>query len=298
MFRQVLWHHSWRERKIACRRTVRQDSRDRGKFKEFVTSECSMLLTELFMSTNNIMSTRISVIIPAYNEANFIKKTLDSILNAKEFYEKKSSKDKVEIIVVDNSSSDETASICYQYGISTIKESKRQIAACRNKGAKNAKGDIFIFLDADTIVPLKFLEIIDNNIKSHRIIGGSARLLPDNKKFIYRIIYWFWNLISYIIPSKGAVIYCEKNSYDNLNGFNEDFYAWEDVLFSLELKKLGKKYNKRFMSNYNLTVHTATRKLNSIRVNNLLKMLYKVILNPFSFYRKKEIVDCWFYTIR
>jgi glycosyltransferase involved in cell wall biosynthesis len=244
------------------------------------------------------MNSGISIIIPAYNEAKVINYTIEALLKAKSYYEMFYSNSDIEIIVVNNNSTDETESICKQYDINVIKEEKQQIAACRNKGANHAKNEILVFLDADTVVELDFLVLVFKNINFPNVIGGSAKLIPDKKTFLYLIIYWIWNTFSYLVPFKGAVLYCRRDSYDAVSGFDENLYALEDVKFSIELRRIGRKINKKFLSNRDLKVITFTRKLSSISLFNIAEMLYKIIINPFTFYKRKKIVDKWFYTNR
>lgn len=240
---------------------------------------------------------KITVVIPAYNEERYIAKTLQALSNAKTRYEKKTM-NKIEVLVVNNNSSDKTALICSKYDVRLLQEKNQQIAACRNHGARVSKGEILIFLDADTIVPMNFFKIIEKNLSTQKIIGGSAKLISDNNNMISKIMYALWNIFSLLLPFKGAVLYCYRDTFFEIGGFDESFYALEDVKFSIQLKKIGKKYNKKFISNKSLSVITASRKFKNIEMKKIIKMIHQILLNPFSFYRKKEIVGCWFYSIR
>ena len=56
------------------------------------------------------------------------------------------------MIVVDDGSTDRTADIGREHGAQVVSVAHRQIAATRNAGARAARGDVFIFVDADTLV--------------------------------------------------------------------------------------------------------------------------------------------------
>src|ERR1043166_9115673 len=89
----------------------------------------------------------ISFIVPAFNEEALIGKTVDALhAAARPFGE-------YETIAVDDASTDGTAHIAQEHGARVVGVALRQIAATRNAGARHAKGDIFIFVDADTILP-------------------------------------------------------------------------------------------------------------------------------------------------
>jgi glycosyltransferase involved in cell wall biosynthesis len=93
----------------------------------------------------------ISVIVPAYNEEKYLGATLKSIQKAKEFLLEKDALP-IEIIVVDNGSTDSTSDIALLSGASVVKETKHNVARVRNAGASFAKGEVLVFIDADTIV--------------------------------------------------------------------------------------------------------------------------------------------------
>ena len=85
----------------------------------------------------------ISFIVPAYNEETELPETLRAIHSAAVGY-------KFEIVLANDGSTDATAGIGEQFGARVISIERRQIAAARNAGARAARGDIFIFVDADT----------------------------------------------------------------------------------------------------------------------------------------------------
>ena len=86
----------------------------------------------------------ISVIIPAYNEANYLSATLDSLAD---------SKAQKEVIVVDAGSVDSTREIAGQKASRLLISSRRQRAHQMNFGARHARGSILLFLHADTVLP-------------------------------------------------------------------------------------------------------------------------------------------------
>lgn len=82
----------------------------------------------------------VSVVIPTYNEEKFIK---DCILSLK------GQNIPVEIVAVDDGSTDQTATICEALGVKVIRQNHRGPGAARNLGARNAKGNILVLVDAD-----------------------------------------------------------------------------------------------------------------------------------------------------
>ncbi len=100
---------------------------------------------------------KLSLIIPACNEEAYLGATLEAARQAGD----------VEVVVVDNASTDRTAAVATSFRAKVVRESQRSIARARNAGAANATGDVLVFLDADTIVPERFFQ---------RIGGGYCRI--------------------------------------------------------------------------------------------------------------------------
>lgn len=99
---------------------------------------------------------KISVIVPTYNHARFLPKTLRSILNQ--------SHQDLEIIVIDDGSTDRTRNIVKGFGpdIKYIRQRNRGVSSARNTGIAVADGDLLAFLDADDIWQTRFLEETSN----------------------------------------------------------------------------------------------------------------------------------------
>lgn len=108
---------------------------------------------------------KISVVIPVYNEEEYIKNCLDSLMKQEEKPD--------EIIVVDNNCTDKTISIVKKYkGITVIQEKKQGITPTRNKGFDSAKYDIIARCDADSILPINWIKGIKKVFsKNDRIVG-------------------------------------------------------------------------------------------------------------------------------
>src|SRR5439155_1755456 len=94
----------------------------------------------------------ISVIIPAYNEERYLPQTLEHLHRAMDCLGE-GHDEKVEVIVVDNASTDRTAEVAIAAGARVVPVPEHNIGRVRNAGALAASGDLLIFLDADTLIP-------------------------------------------------------------------------------------------------------------------------------------------------
>jgi len=118
----------------------------------------------------------VSVIIPAFNEAGYILETLDR-LGAAEQHFKAIADAAVQILVVDNASTDRTAELAQSAGATVLHEAEHNIARVRNAGAAVAMHDVLIFLDADTLVPPGLLLRIARAMTDPTYAGGSVDIL-------------------------------------------------------------------------------------------------------------------------
>jgi glycosyltransferase involved in cell wall biosynthesis len=96
---------------------------------------------------------RVSIIIPTYNHARFVVQAVESAL-AQTYAD-------LEVAVIDDGSTDHTPAVLAGYGprINCIRQENRGLSAARNAGISAARGDYFLFLDADDLIPADKLEL-------------------------------------------------------------------------------------------------------------------------------------------
>jgi glycosyltransferase involved in cell wall biosynthesis len=100
------------------------------------------------------MTTRFSVVVPAHNEENFLGDCLDSLLD-------QDYPGSYEIIVVDNNSTDGTASVARARGVRVVGEARTGVCWARQAGTSAAAGEIVVSTDADTVYGRDWLSRID-----------------------------------------------------------------------------------------------------------------------------------------
>lgn len=178
----------------------------------------------------------LSFIVPAHNEEHELPGALQSIRHAAEAAGKP-----YEIIVVDDDSTDATAGIAQAAGARVIHVHRRQIAAVRNEGARVAAGDTFFFVDADTrITPGHVTAALEALARGY--VGGSARLQLDREVafwarlflFLFSAVYFFMNL------GIGAFLFTRRAHFEAVGGFDEQYFAGEEMYLTLALRKLGR----------------------------------------------------------
>ena len=177
----------------------------------------------------------LSIIIPTLNEENYLPILLDSIRN-------QGFKD-LEIIIADAGSKDKTIEIAKGFGCKIIKGGLQ--ARGRNEGAKVARGNLFLFLDADTILPEDFFEKALKEFKERNLDIASfcleAKTKSKFKKFLFDAFYNLPILILEKILAHGAqAILVKKEIFEKVGGFDEEIKFAEDHSFMRKAKKFGK----------------------------------------------------------
>jgi len=103
-------------------------------------------------NTPDITWPQISVIVPMYNDKKHIELLLESLLN------QDYPKDLLEIIVIDNNSTDTGKEIVEKFPVTLLEENEIQSSyAARNKGIRHAKGQVLVFIDSDCVADSKWL---------------------------------------------------------------------------------------------------------------------------------------------
>ncbi len=181
---------------------------------------------------------KVSVVIPAYNEEAFLPKTLDALSTAL------NATPDAEIIVVDNESTDTTRAIALQNGARIVKEAEHNIGKVRNTGAEAAKGDVFVFVDADTIVRSGTFEKIIEAMSNDRCFGGSVKVEYETAsrgwvRFFMRS-WTFWARFTKM--RQGALQFCRRDVFRELGGYDKTIYVGEDIEFHWRLDKLAKEH--------------------------------------------------------
>jgi glycosyltransferase involved in cell wall biosynthesis len=178
----------------------------------------------------------ISIIIPTYNEEKYLLFLLESI--------KKQNVEIKEIIVADGFSKDKTREIAKDQGCIVV-DGPDHPGVGRNRGAKIAKGDLLLFIDADVILPDGFLERYLLMYKKSKAICGTCIYRASNKGLIDYVSFCFGGLITYIMQflsplAAGYFIAINRDVFEKLNGFDENLKLAEDHDLAKRASKIGK----------------------------------------------------------
>ncbi|MBZ0333688.1 glycosyltransferase [Marinobacter sp. AL4B] len=181
----------------------------------------------------------VSILIPAFNEDKNISRCILSI------DEQDYPKERYEVIVMDNGSTDRTTKIATELGVTVIDASGLLIGGVRNAGAKVAKGDILAYIDADCLAPKNWIQsgvsllYLESDIGA---VGGGCDIGPS-ASWVERA--WVINRpyieATYVKILATGSFFITKDTFEKVGGFNETVRAGEDTEISKEIIVNNKK---------------------------------------------------------
>ena len=230
------------------------------------------------------MSSSLSFVIPAYNEARLLGSTLCAIDSAA-----RALRLTFELIVVDDASVDRTAEVARAHGARVIPVTFRQIAATRNAGARAAAGDWLVFVDADTIISEAVLREAVAALSAGAVGGGCV------VRFDGRVPRYGRLLIALVLPvylalglAAGCFLFCTRQAFDAVGGFDEKLFAAEEAVMSRALRRLGRFVLLR------TTVVTSARKLRAHSGAEVAGTLLRLALTGPKAVRRREGLELWY----
>jgi hypothetical protein len=227
----------------------------------------------------------LSFIVPAYNEEHELPGALASIRAAAE-----AARQSFEIIVVDDASTDATAEIAKAAGAIVVPVRYRHIAAVRNAGARRALGDVFFFVDADTCISPSH---VTGGLAALAAgcAGGGARVTPEGPVPLWgRLFVHIFSALYFTVSNlgAGAFLFTTRENFQAAGGFDEQFFAGEEVYFTLALKKLGRFKLLRE------PIVTSGRKLRMHSARHILTQSFAIVAGGKRAVRSRDKLDIWY----
>ena len=176
----------------------------------------------------------ITVIIPTLNEEQALPHTLEGLTSSAQ----------LEIVIVDGGSTDRTISIAKTFctSVSTAKLITAPAGRARqmNEGAKASRGDVLLFLHADTRLPANVQAVIASALADPAVVGGRFNVRFDSSSTWGQIISTLMNWRSRLsgIATGDQAIFVRRHIFEQLSGFAE-VPLMEDIEFSQRLKRAG-----------------------------------------------------------
>ena len=189
----------------------------------------------------------VSVIIPTLQEEKLIERTLA------QFSPELKQRFDLEVIVSDNGSTDGTLPLARGYAdvvVENDKDVKQNISIGRNVGAREARGNILIFINADTRIEHieRFLEVMIGTIRTPGVTGAtcSVGIYREEEELSDKLFHGFYNLYFHALNvlgmgmGRGECQVMRRDTFAGLGGYNERIAAGEDYELFLRLRRLGR----------------------------------------------------------
>ncbi len=191
-------------------------------------------------------SSLVSVVMPAYNSERYIRKAIESILM--QTYEK------LELIIVDDASSDNTLKVVKSFCDPRIKllqnELNRGIAYSTNRGIEEAQGEYIALLDDDDEAFTNRISAQIKYMKKHKeidILGGRSIIIDENGNTIrreriphYNPLYIKAMLLLQCLDFRNGTTMIKKSFWDNNDlAYKDDYLGMQDFRLFMEASKVG-----------------------------------------------------------
>lgn len=175
--------------------------------------------------------TQISIVIPVLNEAKIIQTTLEQL----------PAENLIEVIVVDGGSEDKTVEIAKALSCKVIHSQQAGRAYQMNLGAAAARGEILLFLHADTYLPANYLEIVQETLAKPQTVAGAFELAIAGQQKLLRLIEaavnWRSRFLS--LPYGDQALFLKASTFGQLGGF-ANLPIMEDFELVRRLQRQGK----------------------------------------------------------
>lgn len=227
---------------------------------------------------------KISIVIPAHNEEKYIADCLASIAQYR-------TADIIEVVVVDNASTDATATVAVKFsGVTVVRENQKGVSHARQRGFEIATGDFVAYVDADTRLTKEWFKIVPAEFSAHSdlvCLSGPHHFYDLSRRQNF-FIWIYWNL--FVLPLSwftgrlisGGNFIVRRSALLTIGGFDTKikFYG-DDTNLARRLHSVG-----RVRWCCRLIVETSGRRLRS---EGILKMFVVYSANFFSeiFFKKQ-----------
>lgn len=250
------------------------------------------------LTANRFINMKLSIVIPAYNEENYIGKCLSSVVKAVEAVPHQ-----VEVIVVNNASVDRTRDIILGFqNVKLVDEPRKGLPQARQSGFEATTGDLIANIDADTLVPAIWIDYVMSEFaKNPNLVALSGPYIYyDRSKFnnflvkMYYCLGYFMHVMNHHVFHVGAMIQggnfvLRRTALEKIGGYDTSikFYG-EDADIANRISKVG-----RVKFTFSLPMYTSARRFDK---EGLWKTGWKYFMSFLSImWRKKPANDEYTY---
>jgi glycosyltransferase involved in cell wall biosynthesis len=234
---------------------------------------------------------RLSLVVPAFNEERLIAATLEHLHAGIAALERRGWSG--ELIVCDNNSTDRTAEIARGAGARVVFEAVNQISRARNAGARAARGEWLLFVDADSSPSVELFRDMLERIDTPRCVGGGCTVTLPRAPLGVRAWVGGWNFTSRVMRwAAGSFLFCEATAFRTVGGFSEELYAAEEIDLSRRLK--ARFPERDFVILHRHPLMTSGRKAELYGYREHLAFMWRMLTAGRRTLRSREACSLWY----
>jgi glycosyltransferase involved in cell wall biosynthesis len=234
---------------------------------------------------------KLSIVIPAWNEEQLLPGCIESV---RATVGDLAGVD-IELIVVDNNSTDTTAAVAKAAGARVVHEGVNQIARARNAGAAVAEGDWLVFLDADSRLNPGLAGQLLQVLAGGRHVGCGSTMRMAGLPWWALVLMRTWNGVSRVCHwAAGSLLVCRTAAFRDVGGFSELLYAAEEIDLSRRLKRWGRPRGQRFAILHRHPLQTSARKLELYSGREIAAQLGRLVSRPWRSLRNRDALALWY----
>jgi glycosyltransferase involved in cell wall biosynthesis len=192
--------------------------------------------------------------------------------------------ERFEIVVASDGSTDRTEEIAEQLADRTVRVEHRQIAATRNAGARAARGDLLVFVDADTTVHRELIGAAVQAVRQGAVGGGCTARFDGPTPLWGRLAPVLANAyVRLFRVAYGCFLFCTREAFEAVGGFDTSLYVTEEITMSRALRRQG-----RFVVLPQKVV-TSGRKVRVLSLSHVLRLAFSAVVHGFRTRKGKEL---------
>ena len=204
------------------------------------------------------MPPAISLVIPAWNEAERLPALLASVAAARAAFD--GGADAIEVIVADNASTAATAAVARAAGCVVVPVAERCIAAARNGGAAVARAPILAFVDADSRLHPDVCNAVAAAMANPRTLGGASRVTMERWSVGIAVTVALALPVVWLTGFDTGLVFWRRADFETLGGYDASRLLAEDVEYLWRLRALGRARGQTLVRLRGVRTVTSTRK--------------------------------------
>lgn len=222
--------------------------------------------------------------VPAYNEERWLAATLDAIHATA-----RACGLEYEVVVADDASTDATARLAREGGARVVAVEHRQIARTRNAGARAARGERLVFVDADTRIDERVVRAAMAALDAGAVGGGATPVFEgEAPPWAHGGMAVVVGTMRLLRLAAGCFFFCERAAFEAAGGFDERHFAGEEIMLSAALRRHGRFVILRE------TVSTSPRKFTSRSFLQFLVLGARLAVRGIRGLRHREGNEFWY----